>query len=128
MTSVNKAILIGRLGSDPDIRRTGSGKQVGSFSLATDGRDDRPEWHRIVVWDRLAETCGRYLTKGRMVYVEGRIQTRSWEDRDGGKRQTTELVAYTVQFLGGKGEQGEQRERDDRAAPTRDNYEDDVPF
>lgn len=103
--SVNKAILLGRLGQDPEVRHTGSGKAVASFSVATDGRDDTTEWHRIVVWDKLAEQCGQYLTKGRQVYIEGRLQTRDWTDRENNRRQTTEIVAYSVQFLGG-GQQG----------------------
>ena len=109
MSGINKAILIGRLGSDPEIRYTPSGVAVANFSIATSeewkdkdtgDKQERTEWHRIVVWRRLAEICGEYLSKGRQVYVEGRIQTRSWEDRDGNKRYTTEIIANDVQFLG----------------------------
>ena len=109
MSGINKAILIGRLGSDPEIRYTPSGVAVANFSIATSeewkdkdtgDKQERTEWHRIVVWRRLAEICGEYLSKGRQVYIEGRIQTRSWEDRDGNKRYTTEIIANDVQFLG----------------------------
>jgi single-strand DNA-binding protein len=113
--SVNKVFLLGNIGRDPELRRTNSGKAVATFTLATSerggrGDDSRTEWHRIVVWDRLAEQCDQYLSKGRQVFIEGRLQTRNWEDRSGGKRQTTEIVAHTVQFLGsqrgGGGESG----------------------
>ncbi|MBN2494423.1 MAG: single-stranded DNA-binding protein [Deltaproteobacteria bacterium] len=111
MAGVNKAILVGNLGADPEARYTQGGSAVTNFRIATSerwtGRDGQPqertEWHRIVTFGRLAEHCRDYLSKGRQVYVEGRIQTRSWEDRDGNKRYTTEVVANTVQFLGGRG-------------------------
>jgi single-strand DNA-binding protein len=117
MASVNKVILIGNLGRDPELRYTQSGQAVANFSLATNerfgGRDggeqqERTEWHRIVTWGKTAETCAQYLAKGRNVYIEGRLQTRDWEDRDGNKRQTTEVVAQRVQFLGSppRGEAG----------------------
>lgn len=107
--SVNKVILIGRLGADPEIKTVTGGQSVARLSVATSenwtGRDgqkqERTEWHRVVVWGKLAELCGKYLTKGRQVYLEGRIQTRSWEDQQGQKRYSTEVVANTVQFLGG---------------------------
>ena len=110
--SVNKVILIGNLGKKPELRYTPGGQAVANFTLATNerfgGRDGQPaqertEWHRIVVWGRTAENCGQYLDKGRSVYIEGRLQTREWQDKEGQKRQTTEIVANTVQFLGGKG-------------------------
>ena len=111
---VNKVILIGNLGKDPEMRYTQSGTAVANFSLATtdswtgkDGnKEERTEWHNIVAWARLAEICGQYLTKGRQVYIEGRIQTRKWEDRDGNTRYTTEVVAQNMQMLGGRGEGG----------------------
>ncbi|MFH1672650.1 MAG: single-stranded DNA-binding protein [Pseudomonadota bacterium] len=111
MASINKVILIGNLGRDPEIRYTASGTAVANFSLATtdnwtnkDGaKEARTEWHRIVAWGRLGEICGEYLSKGKSVYIEGRIQTREWEDKEGNKRQTTEIVAYQMQMLGGKG-------------------------
>jgi single-strand DNA-binding protein len=110
--SVNKVILIGRLGADPEVRYTPSGTPVANFRIATSEvwndkqgqRQERTEWHRIVVWSKLAELCGEYLSKGRQVYVEGRLQTRQWDDRDGNKRYTTEIQAREVTFLGGRGD------------------------
>ena len=108
--SVNKVILVGRLGADPEIRYTPNGQAVATLRLATnewsgsgESREERTEWHRVVVWGKLAERCSEYLKKGRQVYAEGRLRTRSWEDRDGNKRYTTEIVANTVQFLGSAG-------------------------
>ena len=114
MASVNKVILVGNVGRDPELRYTQSGQPVASFSVATNERfkdrdgnwKDRTEWHRIVAWARLAEICGEYLRKGSPVYVEGRIQTRDWEDKEGNKRQTTEIVALSMQMLGRRGEGG----------------------
>ena len=105
---VNKVILIGNLGRDPEIRYTQGGQPVANFTMATserwnnkDGeRQERTEWHKIVVWGKLAEFCGEYLSKGRQVYAEGRLQTREWEDKDGNKRWTTEVVANAIQFVG----------------------------
>ncbi len=110
--SVNKVILIGNLGSDPQVRFTPSGQAVANFNIATneswkgkDGQDqEKTEWHKIVVWGKLAELCGEYLGKGRTVYVEGRLQTREWNDKEGNKRYTTEIVANSIQFLGSPGE------------------------
>src|SRR5277367_481392 len=108
--SVNKAILVGRLGRDPETRYTSGGQAVANFTLATDEtfkdrageRQKRTEWHRIVVWGKLAEITQQYLKKGAQVYIEGRIQTRQWEDkRDGQKRTTTEIVGTGMKFLGG---------------------------
>ncbi len=112
MAGVNKVILVGHLGRDPELRYTQNGQAVANFSLATsesyskrDGeREERTEWHRIVAWGRLAEICGEYLSKGRQIYIEGRIQTREWEDREGEKRRTTEIVAREMQMLGRRGE------------------------
>ena len=108
---VNKVILVGRLGRDPELRYTPSGAAVANFSLATDERwssggetQTRTEWHNIVVWSKLAEICNQYLTKGRLVFIEGRLQTRDWEDKDGNKRRTTEVVATDMKMLGGKRE------------------------
>ena len=108
MAGVNKAILVGNLGRDPEMRTTQNGQSVVNFTLATSEnwtdksgqRQERTEWHRIVVWGRTAEMCQQYLSKGRTVYIEGRIQTREWEDKDGNKRYTTEINANTVQFIG----------------------------
>ena len=112
--SVNKVILIGRLGNNPEIRYTPSGAAVGNFNIATSEnwndktgqKQERTEWHRIVVWSKLAELCNQYLTKGRQVYIEGRLQTRQWDDKVGNKHYTTEIVANTVQFLGAGKDQG----------------------
>jgi single-strand DNA-binding protein len=99
---VNKAILIGRPGKDPELKYTQSGKALTTFSLATSerwGGEDKTEWHNIVMFDRLAEVANEYLRKGRLVYIEGRIQTRSWEDQNGNKRYITEIVANNMQLL-----------------------------
>ncbi|MCF6180039.1 MAG: single-stranded DNA-binding protein [Geopsychrobacter sp.] len=108
--SVNKVILVGNLGKDPELRYTPSGAAVATFSLATterykdrDGnRQEKTEWHNIVVWRQLAEICGKFLHKGKQVYIEGKIQTRSYDDRDGNKRYMTEIVADQMQMLGSK--------------------------
>lgn len=110
--SVNKVLLIGRLGNDPEVKAIGQGSTVAQFNIATSEnwvdksgqKQERTEWHRIVVWGKLADICGKHLSKGRQVYVEGRLQTRSWEDKQGQKRYTTEIVANTVQFLGSASE------------------------
>ncbi len=108
---INKVILVGRLGRDPELRYTPSGTAVANFSLATDERwssngetQNRTEWHNIVVWSKLAEICNQYLTKGRLIFIEGRLQTRDWEDKDGNKRRTTEIVATDMKMLGGRRE------------------------
>ena len=114
MAGVNKAILIGNLGRDPELRYTQSGQAVVNFSIATTEtwndkngeRQERTEWHRIVAWGKTGELCAQYLSKGRTVYIEGRIQTREWEDREGNKRTTTEINAQNVTFLGGGGGAG----------------------
>lgn len=111
---VNKVILVGYLGADPDMRYTPSGQGVCELRLATSEswndkngqRQERTEWHRIVVWGKRAEICSKYLAKGRQVYVEGRIQTRTYDDKEGNKRYITEIIANDVQFLGGGGKEG----------------------
>ena len=127
MASVNKVMLLGRLGQDPELRTTPGGMSVGNFSVATsswgggpDQKEERTEWHRIVVFGKTAENCGRYLKKGREVFVEGRIQYRTWDDRDGNKRYTTEIVASMVHFIGGSGDGGAPRD-------VQRNQPDDVP-
>ncbi len=115
MASINKVILIGNLGRDPELRYTQGGQAVANFTLATTERfsnregerQERTEWHRIVAWGKTAELCAQYLSKGRSVYIEGRLQTREWEDKEGQKRRTTEITANTVQFLGGRGQGGQ---------------------
>ncbi|MBI2412907.1 MAG: single-stranded DNA-binding protein [Deltaproteobacteria bacterium] len=111
MAGLNKVILIGNLGADPEIRYTPSGMAVANFRIATsetrntkDGqKETKTEWHRIVTFGKLAEICGEYLEKGKQVYIEGKIQTRNWEDKDGNKRFTTEIVANDMRMLGSKG-------------------------
>jgi len=113
-SGVNKVILVGHLGADPDMRYTPSGAGVCELRVATSEswkdkngqRQERTEWHRVVVWGKTAEICAKYLTKGRQVYVEGRIQTRSYDDKEGQKRYMTEVIANDVQFLSGGGERG----------------------
>ena len=107
--SVNKAILVGNLGKDPEVRFTGTGKAVCKFPLATtttwndnDGnKQERTEWHNVIVWGKQGENCGKFLSKGRQVFVEGEIRSRSYDDKDGNKRYITEIIAMSVRFLGG---------------------------
>lgn len=138
MASVNKVILIGNLGADPELRYTATGTAVANFNIATkdvwtnkDGtKEDRTEWHRIVAWARLGEICGEYLAKGKQVYIEGKLRTRSWEDREGNKRYTTEILAQTMQMLGPAGERVPQ-ERDLGAGEPQSGGglpDDDIPF
>lgn len=106
--SVNKVILVGRLGQNPEVKYTPSGATVAQLNVATNEswvdksgqKQEKTEWHRVVVWGKLAELCGQYLSKGRQVYVEGRLQTRQWQDKENNARTTTEVQAQTVQFLG----------------------------
>src|SRR4026207_1296750 len=126
--SINKVILVGRLGRDPALKYTASGTQFCRFSMATDEgwtdkgsgeRTERTEWHNIVVWDKLAEICNNYLTKGRMVYIEGSLQTREWDDQEGNKRKTTEIRARDMVLLGGpSGEGGGARRPSTPTAPA----------
>jgi single-strand DNA-binding protein len=110
MSSLNKVMLIGNLGRDPEIRYTTDGTPVANFSLATSEnwtdkngtRQEHTEWHSIVAWKQLADICKKYLSKGRQVYIEGRIQTREWNDREGNKRRTTEVVATQMVLLGSR--------------------------
>jgi single-strand DNA-binding protein len=145
MAGVNKVILVGRLGRDPEMRYTPDGTPVATFSIATSDewkdkttgeKKERTEWHRIVAWRRLGELCGQYLTKGREVYIEGKLQTRSWE-QDGITKYSTEIVASTVQFLGGRDDPGGGRPRAQNSQmndpgypepPMMDTHEDDIPF
>lgn len=130
---LNKVMLIGRLGADPEVRQTESGTQVASFSIATteswkkDGeKHEKTEWHRIIAWGNLAKICGDYLTKGKLVYIEGKLQTRKWQDREGGDRYTTEIVTFSMKMLGGRPGTGESTSgADDGYGPG---YDDDVPF
>ena len=139
MAGVNKVILVGRLGRDPEVRYTPSGAAVANFSVATSEewkdkdtgeKQERTEWHRIVAWRRLGEICGEYLHKGSQVYIEGRLQTKSWEDRDGNKRYTTEVVAQNMQMLDAAGK-GVRAETPDESFPVEEPVsipDDDIPF
>ena len=112
MASLNKAMLIGNLGKDPEVRYTASGQAVASFNLATSEKfknksgewEERTEWHRVTLWGKLAEIAGEYLSKGKTVYIEGRLQTRKWQDNSGNERYTTEIVGDRMQMLSPKGE------------------------
>jgi single-strand DNA-binding protein len=134
---INKVILIGNLGSDPEIRYTQSGTAVATFNVATterwkgkDGQQqEQTEWHRVVAWRRLAEICGEYLSKGSKVYIEGKLQTRKWEDRDGNTRYTTEVVARDMQMLSPRGASSDTGQfQEEPPFPEPAAMEDDVPF
>jgi single-strand DNA-binding protein len=141
MASLNKVMLIGNLGKDPEVRFTASGQAVAGFSLATSEKfkgkngewEERTEWHNITLWGKLAEISGEYLSKGKTIYVEGRLQTRKWQDKSGNDRYTTEIVGDKMQMLSPK---GEKSGGDNSPAPksSSSNYEeppfqdDDIPF
>ena len=145
---INKVILIGNLGADPDVRYTASGAAVSNINLATteSWRDkesgeqqEKTEWHRVVFFGRLAEIVAEYLRKGSQVYVEGRLQTRKWQDKEGNDRYTTEIVANEMQMLGGRASGGDYNKSASRAAPAAaeksgstpqegDFVDDDIPF
>jgi single-strand DNA-binding protein len=135
MAGVNKVILLGRLGADPEIRYTSNGTAVANFRMATSERwnnpngekEERTEWHRIVAFGKLGEICGEYLAKGKQVYIEGRLQTRTWEDRDKNQRTTTEIIATVMQMLGsaGGGKAPDKEEPSFAEEPAKD---DDIPF
>ena len=144
MAGVNKVILVGNLGSDPEVRATPGGQRVANFRLATsrswtgqDGqRQEKTEWHSIVAWGKLAEICERYLTKGKQVYVEGRLETRSWQDKEGQTRYKTEIVCDQMQMLGRAGDRNGETPNDmprggapeETMAPAGGNADDDLPF
>ena len=145
---INKVILVGNLGADPESRTTPGGLTVTNFNVATsDRRKDKQsgdwveetEWHRIVMFDKLAETAREYLRKGSQVYIEGRLQTRKWQDKDGNDRYTTEIIARDMQMLGGRPGGGAPMSRDDDYTPAssgrssagsrkEEPFEDDIPF
>ena len=136
---VNKAMLIGRLGKDPEVRYTPDGTMVTNFNLATDEqwkdkngeKVQKTEWHRIVTFGKLAEICGNYLVKGKLIFVEGRIQTRSWEDKDGVKRFTTEIIASNMQMLDSKAQSKAGDSSFEASSVSSNNVgtpTDDVPF
>lgn len=140
--SLNKVMLIGNLGKDPELRYTQSGTAVATFSLATNeswtdkegNKQDQTEWHRIVAWGKLAEICGQYLTKGNSIYLEGKLQTRSWEGSDGQTRYTTEIVMKDMVMLGGaKGDSSSFGPPPPEEPPAfiqnqAETTEDDIPF
>lgn len=154
--SLNKVLLLGNVGKDPEVRYTASGRAVATFSLATsqrwkdqEGNDqEKTEWHRIVAWGRLGEICGEFLSKGKQVYIEGRIQSREWEDQDGNKRVTVEIVANDMILLGnvgassrsseegakksassgGQGQQVAKPKADDKGGHYPPTPDDDIPF
>ena len=138
--SVNKVILIGRLGQNPEIRFTPSGAAVANFSVATNEtwldkagqKQERTEWHRVVVWGKLAELCGQYLSKGRQAYVEGRMQTRQWQDKDGHDRYTTEIFCNEFEMLDKKGgeasEGGQESHASNQGVDIPAGPADDLPF
>lgn len=142
---VNKAIILGSLGQDPEVRYTGSGVAVTTISIATNEQwkdkntgetQERTEWHRVVFFSRLAEIVGEYLRKGSQVYIEGRIQTRKWQDKEGNDRYTTEIVANEMQMLGSKSSGNAPPSADhkpdepDKPSNTQDadDFDDDIPF
>jgi single-strand DNA-binding protein len=138
--SLNKVLLIGNLGKDPEVRFTGTGRAVARFPLATSEvwndaegqRQERTEWHNVVVWGKQAETCGQYLAKGRQVFVEGSVRTRQYDDKEGNRRYITEVIAQRVQFLGGGGGRGAEArgggmpDEGPGAPPSAE--DDDIPF
>ncbi len=134
--SVNKVILIGHLGDNPELRYTPSGDPVANFRIATnrtwkdrDGnQQEKTEWHRIVVWRKLAEICSQYLKKGSHVYIEGRLETRTWEDQTGNKRYTTEILAEQMKMLDSRESAEQLADSPPLTQDTPDMSEDDVPF
>jgi len=136
MAGVNKVILIGHLGADPEIRYTSNGTAVANFRIATTERwtnpngekEERTEWHRIVAFGKLGEICGEYLSKGKQVYIEGRLQTRTWEDRDKNQRTTTEIIATGMQMLGSPPGGGKFSEKEPPPYSEELPKEEDIPF
>lgn len=144
MASLNKVMLIGNLGKDPEIRHTAAGTAVATFSIATSERvknkqtnewEKKTDWHNVVLWDKQATLAGQYLSKGSTVYIEGRLQTRKWQDKNGNDRYTTEIVGNTIEFLSSKGEGTRSGGSDSSFEPSStSSYEeppfqdDDIPF
>jgi single-strand DNA-binding protein len=144
MAGINKVIIVGNLGKDPEVSYVPSGAAKAVFSVATSDtwkdkstgeKKERTEWHRIVAWDKLGEICGKYLSKGRQVYVEGKLQTHSYDDKEGVKRYVTEIIAQDVQFLGGKGDASDSARSGGGPAPREPaggrgpaGGDDDIPF
>lgn len=141
MASVNKVILVGHLGRDPEVRYTSDNATIANVSIATSeswkdksgAKQEKTEWHRVSFFGKLAEIVGEYLKKGSHVYVEGRLQTRKWQDKDGQDRYTTEIIADRMQMLGGKGQASQDAsepaaEKPAKAPSKFDDLEDDIPF
>jgi single-strand DNA-binding protein len=143
MSGVNKVILVGNLGADPTMRYTPGGTAVANFNIATTEkftnkngeRESRTEWHRIVVWAKLAEICNQYLKKGKQVYIEGRLQTRQWEDQSGNSKSTTEVIASNMVMLGRAGDADfsddappQEFPSDEPAVKAKSGDDDDLPF
>ena len=137
--SLNKAMLVGYVGKDPEVKHTNNGTAICNFSVATTeswkdqqgAKQERTEWHRITVWKRLAEIVGEYVRKGTLVYVEGRIETRKWQDNDGNDRYTTEIIAREVLMLGSKDQAPRQTSEKpkEQSKPAQNNDDDsDIPF
>lgn len=138
MGSVNKVIVVGNLGADPEVRFTPGGQSVCNFRIATteDWKDkqgvkqERTEWHRIVVWGKLAELCGEHLKKGRQAYVEGKLQTREWTDKESRKNYSTEIIASNIVFLGSRGPapRPDEMAPGQAGSPSDEHPDDDIPF
>ena len=142
--SVNKVILLGNLGKDPDIRATSAGSRLASFSIATSTKyrnketqqlEDKTEWHRVVFFNKPAETIGQYVKKGQQLYVEGRLQTRKWQDKDGIEKYSTDIISDNFTFVGSKSDSmgdsqfdNQSQKSDDFNQSTPSNQDDDVPF
>jgi len=136
MASVNKVILVGNLGKDPELRFLPDGTAVGNFSVATTDKwkdksgeqQERTEWHRISTFSKLAEICGQYLKKGSQVYIEGKLQTRKWKDKDGTDKYSTEIVCDRMQMLGGKASSDDKPSKERQPTGTIEDMEDSIPF
>lgn len=139
MASVNKVILVGHLGKDPETRYMTNGEAVTNFSIATTEtwkdksgeKQEKVEWHNITAYRKLAEIISQYVKKGALIYIEGKLQTRKWQDKEGKDRYTTEIIADQMQMLGGKSEQQDNKEpaKKEQVAPQKnDNFDDDIPF
>ena len=135
MASVNKVILVGNLGGDPEVRFTKGGQAVANFSIATSekwtnkdtgNKEEKTEWHNIVAWGKLGEICGEYLSKGKQVYIEGKIETQNWEDNDGNMRHKTQIVASNMTMLNGAN--GGNHEAPETSQGQRNDDDDDIPF
>ena len=145
MSSLNKVMILGNLGKNPEFRRTTSGTAVASFSIATSERfknksgewEDKTEWHNVVIWNKLAEICEKFLTKGKCVFIEGKLQTRKWTDKEGKDHWNTEIIGERMQMIGGKTDNHEHHEEKDSGSNTRQqhqsrdsdpSYDDEMPF